>query len=451
MGGTKFLLRVVLTVLLVTAAMHSMYGQICPLIEKRNNGNGRANFCAGVGSTPMASNFIGTPYAATHEGLEKTGDIEFVFEGTVSAPPAIRRIWIGNTPATAVAGPASVPVASGENTVVTYCFYIQNLPPAGTFTLEFVDPQTDDLMSLCGYSGSSNTSVTPPVIKSQPVSQTTCDGGMATFSVSVQSSNSGSFAYQWSKNGVEIPGATASKVTLSNVSIEDDLSGYSCLIGESTGSFVVSDTATLHVISCANNQYHNTCGSGGVVTTTTNSWNAAWVDYDDDGWENLFVIDKDEASVNSLYKNNGNKNFVLVNNSSPITTAAKTTSSAWADIDNDGDLDVLITNATGKKSLLYINNGNGAFTSADSSGIDNQPQYFHGAAWADFDNDGYVDLLITNFFETRFHHLYRNNRNGTFSHITNTPVTLESHRSLAPILFGLRPGWPYRYIYPEWQ
>ena len=93
-----------------------------------------------------------------------------------------------------------------------------------------------------------------------------------------------------------------------------------------------------------------------------------------------------------------------------------------------------MVNATGKKSYLYLGDGNGTFTELSNSGIAIHPQYFHGAAFADFDNDGYLDLIITNFFSTRFHQLYQNNGDNTFSLITNTPVSMVSERAMAPIL-----------------
>ena len=424
-------MRIPLSILWIFFAGYS-FAQVCPIIEKRNNGNGQANNCAGANGTPMASNFIGTEYATSFTGLTKTGDIKFRFDGQVNNPPAIKRIWIGSTLSTAVVGPASVPVFTDTYTAVTYCFYNVNLPTVGSYTLEFVNPQTDSIMSLCGFSGSSSEPITPPAITTQPQSQTACLGGIATFSVSAQPTYGGSLVYQWRKSGVDIEGATSSKISLTGLTA-NDAGDYDCRVGETTGTFTISSSATLSIISCASNTYMDPCGSGSLISANTDSWNSAWADYDNDGWEDIFITEKSFDHPNKLFRNTGG-GFSETAQNTLTASATAAAASTWADMDNDGDLDVLIVNATRHKSQLYENNGNGTFTALTSSGIDSDPQYFHGAAWSDFDNDGYVDLIITNFFETRFHFLYKNNGNKTFTRILNTPITAESNRSVAPIL-----------------
>ncbi|UII24814.1 FG-GAP-like repeat-containing protein [Fulvivirga maritima] len=412
---------------------YTVFPQSCPTIDKRNNGNGQANRCAGIDGTPVASNFVGTSYAIAPSNMAKTGDITFVYDAPITSPPAIKRIWIGNVLSEVIAGPASVPEISGNTTIVKYCFYVSNLPPAASFTLEFVDPQTDSVLSYCGYSGSDDSNVSPPVILTQPLSQTSCTGETVNLSVIAESTNAGALNYQWRKNGAEIDGATQFTYAISPVALED-AGQYDCLVGEATGSFVLSDFAMLKTVDCStNNVYMDKCGNGNLVQTFTDSWNNAWVDYNNDNWEDLFITNKHDASSNYLYENNSSS-FSKITGGQLLSSFNKSASSAWADIDNDGDMDVCVVNATGSASMIYLNNGNETFTSLPNSGVDAHPQYFHGAAWADFDNDGYVDLILTNFFQTRFHHLYKNNGNNTFTKITNTPVTAESNRSTSPLL-----------------
>ncbi len=179
---------------------------------------------------------------------------------------------------------------------------------------------------------------------------------------------------------------------------------------------------------------YSACQIATISAAANNAWNTSWVDYNGDGHEDLFVATKDATQKNELYKNNGNGTFTKINNHPLVNVMANTASAVWADINNNGRMDVFLVNATQHASQLYINQGNGQFTLATNSGIDPHPQYFHGAAFADFDNDGFVDLIITNFFETRFHQLYKNNGNNTFTAINNTPIGLESERSMAPIL-----------------
>jgi len=406
--------------------------QNCSVISKRNNGNGQPNNCPGVSGTPMAANFTGTPYATQMNGLPKTGDITFAFPGVVTAPPAIRNIWIGTTLSAAVAGPAAVPVVSGSTTSVKYCFYNVNLPPAGAFTLEFVNPQTNELLSFCSYSGSSNATINPPQILTQPQSQTACQGNNATFTITAQAGNGGNLTYQWRKNGVNIAGATSSSLQLNNV-MATDAAGYDCLVAETNGAFITSNVATLTVSTCNSNQFMDKCAQLPSATNIS-GWNCAWTDYNNDGWEDIFFTDKSGATPGMLYRNNGNGTFTNITGAGFSANLAPATGSAWSDINNDGLPDVLIVNDTQLPAMLYQNSGGGNFTPIPNSGIDPNPQYFHGAAWADFDNDGFIDLLLTNYFETRFHQLYRNNGNSTFTRIENSPVCMESNRSGAPVL-----------------
>lgn len=180
------------------------------------------------------------------------------------------------------------------------------------------------------------------------------------------------------------------------------------------------------------NMIFNNCPFTGITDQLTNSWNSAWVDINNDDKDDLMILEKSESKNSSIYLNNNNGNL----GSSVTTVSTNKTlaeSATWADINNDGYLDVFIVNSAKSKSTLYLGGANNNFTEVQNSGIDNQPQYFHGASFADIDNDGWIDLVITNFFATRFHQLYKNNGNSTFSKITNTAITQESNRSTAPI------------------
>lgn len=413
-------------------SVFNIFGQICPYIDFRNNGNGQASRCPNVNGTPMASNFTGTTYATAFNGLSKTGNIRFVFTGTVTAP-AIRKIWIGSTLSAAVAGPASVPEIVNGDTRVSYCFYNVNLPASGFYTIEFVDPVTNELRSICGFDGSSNAQANPPLILAQPESQSVCENNTLLLTVTAQAAYGGTLSYQWKKDGNDIPGATAATYSKNNLATAD-AGNYSCFIGESNGTFVTSASAAITIINCSNNTYMDACGNGEVVTANTDSWTSAWVDYDNDGWEDLYVCDKSGTKSNKLFKNNGNSNFQLVSSSALSLVTSKAVNSTWADFNHDGLKDVYITNATGTPGLLYKNLGSGNFQKIENSGLNKDPQYAHGAVWCDFNLDGYADLLITNFFETRFHQLYKNNGDGTFTLITNSAISFESNRSMAPIL-----------------
>ena len=94
---------------------------------------------------------------------------------------------------------------------------------------------------------------------------------------------------------------------------------------------------------------------------------------------------------------------------------------AFVDYDNDGDLDLFLVNSgdfsdSNLTSVLYRNNGDSTFTDVTAvAGVGNAGNYGQGVACGDYDNDGYPDLYVTNFGANV---LYHNNRDGTFSDVT---------------------------------
>ena len=88
---------------------------------------------------------------------------------------------------------------------------------------------------------------------------------------------------------------------------------------------------------------------------------------------------------------------------------------AAADFNNDGWLDIYVTNSFGPNAL-YRNNGDGRFTDiASTAGVTDWPGHGHGAAWGDYDNDGLLDLYVANYGNSR---LFRNNGDETFTAVT---------------------------------
>ena len=88
---------------------------------------------------------------------------------------------------------------------------------------------------------------------------------------------------------------------------------------------------------------------------------------------------------------------------------------AFLDYDNDGYLDLYLVNSA-TPSVLFRNKGDGTFTDVtESAEVDNQGSYGHGVACGDYDNDGYVDIYVTNFDANR---LYHNDGDGTFTDVT---------------------------------
>ena len=157
--------------------------------------------------------------------------------------------------------------------------------------------------------------------------------------------------------------------------------------------------------------------------------NISQTDYDNDGWMDVLVMRGGWMKMRgqmrmSLLRNNGDNTFTDVTEMSGLASPAyPSQSAAWADYDNDGDLDLFVCNETMREagvestalmfpSQLFRNDGNGRFEDvAQVAGVQNW-RYCKGSAWGDYDNDGDPDLFISNFGEEN--RLYRNDGNGMF-------------------------------------
>ncbi len=170
----------------------------------------------------------------------------------------------------------------------------------------------------------------------------------------------------------------------------------------------------------------------GLTTDKTSTWTCNWVDYDNDGDDDLFLPELNKAKQNIMYINNGNGSFTKSNTGIFVSSEnrAESIASSWADIDNDDDLDFIVANNGRPTNFLYINNGNGNFTKINNSPVVNSVSYFHGGSFADYDNDGFVDLFMSDYMPTAYNRLYHNNGNGTFEEIKNTVLSLEASYSL---------------------
>ena len=165
---------------------------------------------------------------------------------------------------------------------------------------------------------------------------------------------------------------------------------------------------------------------------------AAVGDYDNDGYEDLFVTG---YGGNHLYHNNGNGTFTDVTEASGTGGSGWSTSAAWVDLDNDGRLDLVVLrylkwdfgdtwcgeHRDGYRMychpdlfppiapLVYHNDGNGHFTEvAAKIGLD-KPGKGLGIGIADYDRDGHTDIFIANDSMVEF--LYHNRGNGTFEEV----------------------------------
>ncbi|MFZ5519388.1 MAG: FG-GAP-like repeat-containing protein [Candidatus Zhuqueibacterota bacterium] len=159
---------------------------------------------------------------------------------------------------------------------------------------------------------------------------------------------------------------------------------------------------------------------GEVTSEAKSSSGASWADYDNDGYYDLLVTNW-FGDKNSLFRGGRNGAFTRITDSDLVNEAFQATSSRWADFDNDGDLDLFVTNAGGDNSLYENRNSGSSFSRIMSGSIVRDGGASNSCAWGDFDNDGFVDLFVANGNgENNF--LYRNNHNGTFTKVTDGPV-----------------------------
>jgi enediyne biosynthesis protein E4 len=124
-------------------------------------------------------------------------------------------------------------------------------------------------------------------------------------------------------------------------------------------------------------------------------------DYDNDGFEDIFITDSDAGKPNHLFHNNGNLTFTdvavkagVAGGNDPLSVVSD---ALWFDYDNDGKLDLLI--ARFGTPILYHNEGNGKFKDVTAtSGLNKFGNSIAVIAF-DYDNDGYLDLLFGNYFK----------------------------------------------------
>ena len=263
-----------------------------------------------------------------------------------------------------------------------------------------------------------------PVITQHPTptNQSVSVGANVTFTATATASSLVPTNYQWHHDELTLRGKTNATLVLSNVQ-PLDAGAYSLVVSNLAGA-VASRVATLTV-----DPTFTKITTGSIVTDKNDYWNGSWADFDNDGYLDLFVGTWWNSPTNHLYHNNGDGTFTPVAAAKIPKIPSNQHGASWGDYNNDGYVDLMVTagNPEVGRNVIYRNNGNGTFTA-----ITNGPIYdettgfdigFHGPSWVDYDNDGFLDLFVAG--HTPQNHLWRNNGDGSFTKITNVAVVMD--------------------------
>lgn len=161
------------------------------------------------------------------------------------------------------------------------------------------------------------------------------------------------------------------------------------------------------------------------ITHSGNEYASVFSDFDNDGFLDLFIVKSDEYI---LYQNSGNGNFVNIADQALLPKSSGGNEAVFFDMDHEGDLDLLVV---GKENIsAYRNNGDNTFLDYTAkSGIEEHPE-INGVdvCFGDFDGDGTTDFVVAN--EDGNNSLYRNLRHGRYEDITQSSKVAIGARAL---------------------
>lgn len=264
-----------------------------------------------------------------------------------------------------------------------------------------------------------------PVKVSPPLSLSVSLGANPTFSVTGGVPKP--LAIQWSHNGKVLTSATNATLTLTNVTLAQ-AGDYSVAIAMG-GGIQFFGPWTLGV-----DPTFTKITDGSIVNDGGDSVSCAWGDYDGDGFLDLAVANA-SGQNEFLYHNNGNGAFTKVAIGPLVTSGHNSTALAWADFDNNGTLDLFVANYDNQNSFLFQNIGNGAFLQVTNGSAVNTGGLSAACAWADYDNDGNLDLFVANN-STNGNFLYHGNGDGTFDRVTTGAISTDRLAAFSDGVWG---------------
>jgi hypothetical protein len=326
--------------------------------------------------------------------------------------------------------PTSGSVAVGGNQNVTLSVNISGLA-AGTYnaTITLADPNATNSPQTAAVTLVIQQTPKPTISLSPTAFQfTAIQGGSNPSTQTLSIGNSGSNTLNWSASDnatwlTLLP--TSGSVSVGgnqNVTLSVNIAGLAA--GTYTATITVTDPNATNSPRTAAVTLTMPSGSyfvdSGINLTPMRSGAAAWGDYDADGDLDILMTGRrDNNFYAMIYRNNGNGTFTNLNAAlAPVAYG----NAAWGDYDHDGDLDVLLAGWDNTKDLLHVykNVGNGNFVKLSQ---ELKATGYMDAEWGDMDNDGDLDIVVSGFENntTPVVYLYANNKNDSF---TFAPLSL---------------------------
>ena len=170
--------------------------------------------------------------------------------------------------------------------------------------------------------------------------------------------------------------------------------------------------------------------------------NLIQADYNNDGCLDILVLRGgwEIPQRKSLLRNNCNGTFTDVTQEAGLSGATSSQTAVWADINNDGLLDLYVGNENGPNQL-FLNKGDGTFQDVSHASGTDIAAYTKAVVAADYDNDGYVDLYVSNYRGDNS--LFHSNHDGTFTDIASQAGVTGSGHGFPTWFFDYdNDGWP---------
>jgi len=158
-----------------------------------------------------------------------------------------------------------------------------------------------------------------------------------------------------------------------------------------------------------------------VITDLGFSQGCAWGDYNNDGYVDLFVTNNWIPTPNLFYKNNGDGTFTKLTMKPIAFLGEYSNGCTWGDYNNDGLLDLYVANVNNKVNYFFENKGNDVFLQIKNQCLVTDTFWSYGCTWGDYDNDGYLDLYVSNY-KNQENILYHNNGGKYFSRVLHENI-----------------------------